>query len=538
MNEIALTNVQTQLISDMAGFDSFQPNFILWALLNCEADTILIVSGNRAGKTASIVKNYILRIMGEHPIEKKNMRPDNPIRIIRMCSETLPQEADENGEVRNTIYPQIKQFLPPFLIKKDITIRKPVLTLYDHQGGKDIIIEFNSYNQEVQSQAGVPRWSIFEDEEAKKSIHEEQVARLILPESVKTGGDLIIGVTPVNKLTWLYEDVYQRAGVMYNSPHIINYLKKTTGIEHKTIEKLDGDPNIAVIRAATDDNPIYSSKDIEERMSKYDDVTTIEIRRYGFFHQMSGTIYKDFDPYTHVISRDKFFPHGMPGEWLHARGIDFHTHVNWACGWICLSTENEAFVYNEYNPSPDRFVTYEIAKQLIKISGDEKYKINLVDPTMAIKQPNTGLSALDDFNRFFAEFKRNGQGTGGYWETWDTKSERGRDIIKERLKNSRIIGRPFANRITKNGVESFLPTIWFLDNCQQTTYGFKNWRWEQWASREASATKEEKNKPEDKHSHFPVMLECIFKDVRFSMGRFKPIFERRSGHDSYFRTRV
>ncbi len=530
-NEIPEEDIQTY--NEWAGYFSLKPNFIKWALSRCNKKMIGVFTGNQAGKTANIVRDYIDRILGLHPIEEKNMRPNTPIRVIRFASQTLPTESETGGEIRNTIYPQFRTFFPYHLIKKDITARRPAITIRDPQLGNDIVVEFVSYGQEVQSQAGHQRWSIFLDEESPMSFYEEQLPRLIA-----SHGDMVIGLTPTESLTWTFENIYERASEIYNSSTIIKYLKKRDGITHKVKELIDRNSNIAVIRAATDDNPTLDIKDIEEKYSGLDDVTR-EIRRYGIFHQISGVIYKEYDPGIHFISRNKYFPEGIPYTYLNARGIDFHEFTNWACGWIALSPDNEAFIWEEYNPSPGRMVTREIAREIAVRSQDYHYPLNLIDPWAAKTQVNTGQTCLDDLNRAFHEFKREGLGSGGYWQTWDTKNLRGRDIVKERLQNSRKIGKPFNNRIVKDGVESYLPTLWVLDNCIHTNYGFRNWRQEQWASRESLITKEEKNKAQDKYSHFPITYECIFKNDAFRAGRFRdvPVNQRRSGIEHYMQPR-
>lgn len=540
---------QVQAFNDMAGYLSFMPNFISWALGQCRARIIFIVTGNQFGKTANISYDYIRRIFGTHPIKEKNITPDVSIRTLRFCANALPLETSDEGEVKNTIYPQFKKFLPPSLIEKEVSQRKPTLVIKSPLGGRNVVIEFVSYGQEVQSQAGFQRLSCFMDEESPKSFYEEQLPRLLA-----ANGDLIIGLTPANEITWTYETLYQRAGTIYNSPTIIKYLKKKEGLTHPMIEKnVSGDPRIAVIRAATDDNPTYKylvdkiNKEFGTKMTvdEYikdilvgiDDPTTMEIRRYGIFHQIAGSIFKSLVTTPgegQVISAEKYFPRGIPEEWVHARGIDYHPHTNWACGWIALSDHNEAFIYQEDNPSPDFNTTYAMVEGVVYKSKDFKYAINLIDPTADIKQPNTGLTPLNDINRYFNEFKRNGVGTGGYWQTWDTKNQRGRDIIKERLNNSRVCGRPFNNRVVKNGVESFLPTLWIMDSCPITIYMFKNWKWESYVTREAQVTKEDKNKPEDKNSHFPVLYECVFKHPLFSTGKFRPRVTRESPYERMF----
>ena len=527
------TESDVQILNDWVGFGSFVPNFIVRALSNCDAKIVFVDKGNQGGGTASVIYDYILRILGQHPVEKKNIRPNTAVRTIRFASETLPTEAEGEGEIRNTLYPQFKKFFPPYLIKKDITARRPALTLRDYQGGKDIILEFVSYNQEVQSQAGVQRFSCYCDEQPPQSFYEEQLPRLLAAD-----GDLIIALTPAENLSWVYEAIYLKANWMYNSDTIISYLDKKTGVKHESKEFLNSGHSIAVIRAATDDNPTLNPQVIENQFAGYDDEQAMEVRRYGIFHQISGVIFKEFDPRIHVLNRNQHFPEGIPHSYIHGRGIDFHEQTNWAILWLALTRENEVFVYDEWNPSPSRYVTVEIAREIAMRSRDYKFAVNLIDPWAAKKQANTGFSPIDDLNRAFGSFRRDIPScTGGYWETWDTKNLRGRDMVKERLKNARLVGKPFNNRMIKNGENYYLPTMWVLNNCEQTIFSMRNWRWDEWATRESSLTKDEKNKPQDRFSHFPVTIECIFKHPAFSMGMYKGsvIKQKPSPYRNYMR---
>jgi hypothetical protein len=523
-----------QAANDWAGYLSLKKNFVANALRNCDKKLIGVFGGNRLGKTTDIVgMDYVDRILGRHPIEWKNIRPNDKARIFRFCAPKLPMEKD-GEEALSPVYRALKLALPHSLIKKDVTMRNPVMTIRDIQGGPDIYAEHVSYGQQISTQAGVPRKSVYIDEHAEEGFFEEQWPRVLGVNADGSNGDIIIGLTPVEYISWEFEKIYERSDIYYNSPFYREYWKST----HKQdlpAAQLTGNKNgIAVIRAATDDNPMLRKQDIDELMNQYDDQDTYEIRRYGIFHQISGRILKDYDPMIHRISADKYFKDGIPHNWVHARGIDYHEHTNWAIAWVSLSEWNEAFVWQEFNPSPDRMVTLEISREVISKSRDYKFTVNLVDPRMDISQPNTGLTPLNDMNRHFIELKREGIGTGGYWQTWDTKNQRGRDIVKERLKNARLAGKPFNNRMVKNGTVSYLPTLWILDSCPLANYSFKNWKWEDWGTRLSRATKDEKNTFEDKNSHFPITIECIFKNALFGMGRFKenlmPI--RQSGYES------
>jgi hypothetical protein len=182
---------------------------------------------------------------------------------------------------------------------------------------------------------------------------------------------------------------------------------------------------------------------------------------------------------------------------------------------MAMSPTDEVFAYEEMNPAPSKMVTSEITRRMADLSGDYKYRLNLMDPHASKTQSNTGLSVLDDFNRHFAEYRREGIGTGGYWESWDTKSTKGRDAIRMRLKNSKLVGKPFNNQTTDRGIKSYLPTIWIFRTCVQTARSLREWRLEEWADPTSKLTKEQKQVPQQRWSHFPTAMEAAFKDQRF-----------------------
>jgi hypothetical protein len=173
------------------------------------------------------------------------------------------------------------------------------------------------------------------------------------------------------------------------------------------------------------------------------------------------------------------------------------------------------FIYDEYNPSPEQLITQDIAREIAIRSGNRQYRLDLIDPLAVKAQPNTGLSVVDDLNRLFTMFKREGLCTGGYWQPWDTKGTRGRENIRERLKNSVACGKPFNNVVQKKDRKEFLPTVWIFAKCKNFAHSFKNWRWEEWGTSAAHTVKEEKNAPQQKWSHFPMVAEAFLKDNRF-----------------------
>jgi hypothetical protein len=529
--------------------------------------TIAFFTGNQFGKNVTIMKHYILRWMGEHPIESKNLRPHTKIRTYRFCTETLPNDPDASQANRNTVYPVLKAMIPHRLIKKDITTRSPIMTIADPiQGGPDFYVEFVSYGQELQSQAGVQRCSVYIDENCPYSFFEEQQPRLLASD-----GDIVIGMTPaLGQVTWQYEHLYENARTIYRTPLVRARYKKRFDEDLPEIQHKSLDSDICVLMAATDDNPFYDflvyeknkeeenlilsgkhplyksldefkviTKDeyITSKLKILDDESE-DVRRYGIFRQVSGRIFKDFDQNIHAsLQIGKLFEDkGIPHIWVHARGIDYHEHVDWHVGFMALSPQDEAFIYDEVVMSPERNVTSQIAQVIASKSKDYKYLLSKIDPLAMKTQSNTGLSTVDDLNRMFAEFKKDGIGTGGWWTSWDTKSTRGREEIRKRLKNSRLCGVPFNNRQVVMGREIHLPTLWILPNCRIAIEYFKNWRLEEWTDRTKLETKEMKETPMQRYSHLPMVIEALMKEDSFRPKRGEHLIQPRHTALQYGRT--
>lgn len=560
------TDTDRAQLNEFANYLKFKPTFLYKCLLNSNAKITLLSCGNQSGKTGSIMRSYVDRILGFHPIAKKNivyyeceqghaysptMLPkerkcaicgaplklhERNSRAFRFCAETLPgqshntNEAGKSAEVKNTQYPELKKWLPASLIKKDITFRNPSMIIRDPYGGDDIVVEFVSYNQSVQSVAGTQRVSVGCDEAPSMDFYQEQLPRLIAED-----GDIMIGYTPVDICSWLFDSLFDRARIYYRSQAVVDYLNAQFNVNVPMIDTVETGEDIAVIQTATDDNPTLKSEAIESLFATIHDPDTMAIRRYGLFKQLSGRIFKDFDYKTHFIQSDKYFPDGIPHEWVHARGVDFHPQTPWACVMMSISPTNEVFVWNELNISPERYTTREITRELALLGKDYKFRLNLIDPLAEATQKDT-ITIREDLNRETYNLKREGIGTGGHWQTWDTKGERGRDMIRERLKNSLSCGKPFNNRGTRHGLTENLPTLWILNNCRITADAMKNWRWEERAISSANMVKEKKNTPEQRYSHFNTTIEAIFKESSFRPAMPQMANERRYG-DSYFKGR-
>ena len=521
-------------VNSWTGFFQFIPTNVFHWVLTSPCKITCLFTGNQFGKNEVTTMDYTLRVLCRHPNKQKNVMPDDRVRVFRFASQTLPGEKEEE-EVKNTQYPALKRRLPSSLIEKDITARKPVITAKCSAGG-NAQFEFVSFGQEVQAGAGVQRRSVWIDEECSKDFFEEQLPRLLAAD-----GDIIFTFTPVpGAIGWEFDELFERARIIYRTEHVRNRFKERHNETYPEMQVTDSTDDICVIMAATDDNPIYeelakkkseitgkavtAKEYIDSIFSIYDDEDVIDARRYGIFRQLSGKIHKSFSQDVHVINPEKYFREGVPDDWKHFRGVDYHTYNPWACLWASVSPEDEIFVWCEYSANAQKMITYDIALNIAQRSGDYRYLVDFMDPLASTKQVNTNLTTIEDMNRFFREFKRQDIGTGAHWIPWDTKGGRGREELTKRLINSVKVGVPFNNKVTVgDGAEkraTRLPTLWITNNCRLLIESMKNWRLEEWATREMLSRNDPKEKEQKKWSHFPITLESMLKSPYLSNARW------------------
>lgn len=513
--------------------------------------------GNQAGKTSGVTYSYVLRIHGMHPVPQKNffwfkcpeckqkwnvdVKPKDNIcpncnemvilqesesRIVRFGSEVLPFEKRSTGEggqskeIKNTVYPEFKKWLPQHLITQDLTFRNPSMSITDpwsgfefgkdlYYKGGEVVVEFISYGQKTQSQAGVQRKSIYLDEEAPYPTYEEQIPRLLA-----TGGDLILGCTPANRLSYLYDEVFERAQLYIRSPAIVDAYQEIMGEKIEQTERTNNPASIAVIQAATDDNPTLKTSNIEAILGGMADPDAYVTRRYGLFRQTSNRIFKAFKRDVHVVKMEDWFPDGkIHWNWRHAILIDYHSHNPWAISFVSLSPYDEMFEWWEMSPDPERFVTRQIATHIAGKMGDYKWYLALIDPLAENTQNNTGTTVIADLNSLMIEFRNEGLCAGAVFQTWNTKGTEGRERMRTRLANSVECGKPFNNRYTDNhGHTKYKPTFWVSHKCRDSIKSLANWSLEQWADNIQLVTKDRKEVPAQKNSHFCTALEAVLKE--------------------------
>ena len=116
--------------------------------------------------------------------------------------------------------------------------------MYNPYGVADIIFEFVSFNQIVQTGAGVQRLGVWCDEKPKRQFVDEQVPRLL----AVTGADLILSYTVTKEVGDLFEMIWNRARVIYRSQSVVDFYKKDRHEILPLYEETDSEfDNIAIL---------------------------------------------------------------------------------------------------------------------------------------------------------------------------------------------------------------------------------------------------------------------------------------------------
>lgn len=318
--------------------------------------------GNRSGKTFSAVVEDYWWLKGNHPYRKV---PDGPVRGRLVAVDFL------HG-VNQIIMPLFKRIVPFTDLKggswyTGFNNEEKVLTF-----ANESTLEFMSYEQDLEKFAGTSRHFIHYDEEPPKHIFNECNARL-----VDTNGEWWISMTPVEGMTWVYEDIF------------VPVVVKGT------------DKSIFVIQVDMLDNPHISPEAAESYLRTLDDDER-KAREHGTFVQLGGLVYKKFDRKIHVIPAGEEYP---PKDWLWYVSLDHGYNNPTAVLWHAVSPEGNIITFGEHYASEMTIEDHAyIIKQKNALFGKEP-DYYVADPAIAQRSGITGTSIQAEYamrNLYFA----------------------------------------------------------------------------------------------------------------------------------------
>lgn len=306
----------------------------------------LYIGGNRSGKTTGGIAEDIFWLTGRHPYR---VTPPPPVRGRIVSVDFL------NG-VEKTVRPELARWMPPSELLGgtwSTAYSKELRTLTLENGS---FVEFMSYDQELDKFSGTSRHFIHFDEEPPQDVWLENKARLI-----DTGGSYWVTMTPVEGMTWIYDDIYQAA---------------------KT------DPKISVIEVDMTENPYLSVNEVDDFVSglSADDKKS---RVKGQFVQVGGLIYKHFSADKHVI--DPIDPRTLK-DWYWYASLDhgFNNPTAWL--WHAVSPDGKCITFDEHYVSGE-VVDYHAQAVRAKVESHGRApNVYVGDPSIRSVDPITGTS--------------------------------------------------------------------------------------------------------------------------------------------------
>lgn len=344
-----------------------------------ESKARLYVGGNRSGKTTGGIIEDIWWLMGEHPYKEV---PPAPVRgrIVGVDY--------ENG-IERILKPEMARWIPPSLLINGSWTDSYFATTRTLTLANGSFVEFMSYVQDLAKFAGTSRHFVHYDEEPPKSIFVENKMRL-----VDTGGSWWATMTPVEGMTWVYDEIY---------------IPGTT------------DPHgsgITVIEVDMTENPYLNLAEIEAFLSGLDEQERAA-RKEGKFVQIGGLIFKRFNPAVHVvdppetdsIKRWRWYvslDHGFnnPSAWLwHAvspsgRVITFFEHheAEWT---VEQHAERVHQINKELGREPDLYIGDPAIKQRAAQTGLSIQVAYMQCGIPIVLANNDVRSSIDRINQYF-----------------------------------------------------------------------------------------------------------------------------------------
>lgn len=266
MSNLDITGLFSQALADAVGrptIHNYVPHSKQLKFHKSIKKIKLYIGGNRSGKTVGGAVEACYWMRGQHPYRKV---PEAPTRGRIVTVSRIEG-------INQLIIPQIKQWLPPSSLingswEDSYDKAEFLLTLSNGSTA-----QLMTYEQKLAKFAGDKLNWLWCDEEPPNDIWKECRVRLM-----DWGGSAWITMTPVDGMTWVYDDIYMPA--------------------------LKGEmPQALIVIIDTDENPYITQEQKDEVFADLDE-DELKARKRGEFVHLGGLVYKIFNPDLHVYHEE------------------------------------------------------------------------------------------------------------------------------------------------------------------------------------------------------------------------------------------
>lgn len=286
--------------------NSYSPHAKQEEFHRSEAMVTQYIGGNRSGKTTGGVCEDIWYAKGEHPYKRIPEAPN----AIRVCA------SDFKVGHQQILIPELARWCPPSLLKngswEDSYQKEPPELHFSNKS----FIEFKSYEQDLVKFAGASRDLIHHDEEPPEDIWKENLMRIIDAE-----GRMTVTMTPVEGMTWTFDQIYLKGKPQDGTP---------------------GDKNYHIIEADMLDNPHLSEVAAQMALAGLSKEER-DAREHGTYVMIGGLMYPQFNPNIHVIDSLE-----IPKTWNIYASMDHGLSNPTSWHWHTVTPKGNIITFYEY----------------------------------------------------------------------------------------------------------------------------------------------------------------------------------------------
>lgn len=355
-----LDRLSDELESSVTSIYSYEPHPKQKVFHCSRLEEKLFIGGNRSGKTVANVIECIWWLTKTHPFREDVRNIQGEVRGRLVCVSFIEG-------LEKIILPLFKKWVPrKYLIDRswDKSYINKTRTLTLNNGS---FIEFQSYDQELEKFAGTSRHFVSFDEEPPMVVWQECLMRLI-----DTDGSWWISMTPVEGLTWIFEDIYKPS---------------EEGLR----------PDTLVLEVSMHDNPHLTEKAKRKVLGNIANDEDRMAREEGKFAEIGGRVYKTFDKRIHMRPAD-FIPNSSMRIYT---SIDTGYRHPAAWLWHAVYPDGRIVTFHEIIKAEQtidmmakQVIEYE--KSFLKPRGLEVY-VRTGDPALKQTREITGTSVLQEY---------------------------------------------------------------------------------------------------------------------------------------------